>query len=190
LVKKAVYNDILILNETEVKSFKDLNNSVEIEIEDFTFKTNKLFFATNGFAGEITNNEVKPARAQVLITKPIKNLDIRGTFHIDRGFYYFRNVEDRILLGGGRNLDFEGETTTELEITEKIQNKLEELLKEVILPNQEFEIEHRWSGIMGIGNSKKPIVKQLSENVYCGVRLGGMGIAIGTIIGKDLAELL
>jgi hypothetical protein len=29
-----------------------------------------------------------------------------------------------------------------------LQNKLEELLKEVILPNQKFEIAHRWSGIM------------------------------------------
>jgi hypothetical protein len=50
--------------------------------------------------------------------------------------------------------------------TEIVQNKLEELLKEVILPNQNLKF-HRWSGIMGIGNSKNPIVSQLSENVYC-----------------------
>jgi len=159
-------------------------------VNDFSFKTNKLLFATNGFASKLTNNEVKPARAQVLITEPIKNLDIRGTFHLDKGYYYFRNFEDRILLGGGRNLDFEGETTTELTQTEKIQNRLEELLKNVILPNQEFKIAHRWSGIMGIGNSKNPIVSQLSQNVYCGVRLGGMGVAIGSLTGKELAELL
>jgi hypothetical protein len=64
---------------------------------------------------------------------------------------------------------------------------LEELLK-VILPNQKFEIAHRWSGIMGIGN-KEPIVSQLSENVYCGVRLGGMGVA-GSLIGTELADLV
>jgi glycine/D-amino acid oxidase-like deaminating enzyme len=125
-----------------------------------------------------------------LITKPIANLDIRGTFHLDKGYYYFRNFENRILLGGGRNLDFEGETTTELAQTEKIQNKLEDLLKDVILPHREVEIEHRWSGIMGIGTSKTPIVSQISEHVYCGVRLGGMGVAIGSIVGKELAELV
>ena len=43
---------------------------------------------------------------------------------------------------------------------------------------------------MGIGNTKQPIVKQVSNNVYCGVRLGGMGIAIGSLVGKDLANLL
>jgi hypothetical protein len=43
---------------------------------------------------------------------------------------------------------------------------------------------------MGVGQQKKPIVKQMSNHVYCGVRLGGMGIAIGSLIGKELAELL
>ena len=126
----------------------------------------------------------------MLITAPIPNLDIKGTFHLDRGYYYFRNIGDRILLGGGRNLAFEEETTTEMGQTEIIQKKLEQLLKEVILPNQEFEIAHRWSGIMGIGASKNPIVTNLSQNVYCGVRMGGMGVAIGSLIGTELADLI
>jgi glycine/D-amino acid oxidase-like deaminating enzyme len=190
LLKEAISKDILILNQAEVSSYTDKNDSVELVVNDTTFNTKKLLFATNGFASQLTNNEVKPARAQVLITEPIANLDIKGTFHLDKGYYYFRNFEDRILLGGGRNLDFNGETTTELAQTEKIQKKLEDLLKNVILPNQEFQIAQRWSGIMGIGTHKNPIVSQLSENVYCGVRLGGMGVAIGSLIGKELAELL
>ena len=190
LLKKAISKDILILNQAEVSSYTDKNDSVELVVNDYSFNTKKLLFATNGFATQLTNNEVKPARAQVLITEPIANLDIKGTFHLDKGYYYFRNFEDRILLGGGRNLDFEGETTTDLSQTEKIQNKLEDLLKNVILPNQEFQIAHRWSGIMGIGAHKNPIVSQLSNNVYCGVRLGGMGVAIGSLIGKELADLV
>jgi glycine/D-amino acid oxidase-like deaminating enzyme len=190
LLKEAISKDILILNQAEVSSYTDKNDSVELVVNDYSFNTKKLLFATNGFASQLTNNEVKPARAQVLITEPIANLDIKGTFHLDKGYYYFRNFEDRILLGGGRNLDFEGETTTDLSQTEKIQNKLEDLLKNVILPNQEFNIAHRWSGIMGIGSHKNPIVTQLSENVYCGVRLGGMGVAIGSLIGYELADLI
>ena len=190
LLKEAISKNILILNQAEVTSFTAKNNAIEIVVNDFSFTTNKLFFATNGFAGELTKNAVKPARAQVLITEPIPNLDIKGTFHLDKGYYYFRNFENRILIGGGRNLDFEGETTTEFHQTEKIQNRLEQLLKEVILPKTDFQIAQRWSGIMGLGSSKKPIVSQLSENVYCGVRLGGMGVAIGSIIGQELAELV
>jgi len=43
---------------------------------------------------------------------------------------------------------------------------------------------------MGVGTQKKAIVKQLSTNVFCGVRLGGMGIAIGSLVGKELADLV
>jgi len=190
LLKKAIQNDILILNNQTVSEHQELNDSVEIVTNDVTFKTKKLLFTTNGFASALTKNEVKPARAQVLITKPIDNLHIKGTFHLDQGYYYFRNINNRILFGGGRNLDFEGETTTELQTTEIIQNRLEDLLKNVILPGTHFEIEYRWSGIMGIGNSKNPIVQQLSNHVYCGVRMGGMGVAIGSLIGQELADLV
>ncbi|WP_281238599.1 NAD(P)/FAD-dependent oxidoreductase [Flavobacterium praedii] len=190
LLKQAIAQDILILNQQTVTSFLDNEKNVEVALGDFSFTTKKLLFATNGFANTLTKGEVKPARAQVLITKPIPNLDIKGTFHLDKGYYYFRNIGDRILLGGGRNLDFETETTTEFGQTEIVQKKLEDVLKKVILPNQDVQIEHRWSGIMGIGNSKKPIITQLSENVYCGVRLGGMGVAIGSLIGTELADLI
>jgi len=190
LLKKAIANDIMILNQQTVTAFQEQTNGVEVGLGNFSFMSKKLLFANNGFANELTNTEVKPARAQVLITEPIPNLDIKGTFHIDKGYYYFRNFENRILLGGGRNLDFKGEATTEFGQTELIQNRLEQLLKEVILPNQEVKIEHRWSGIMGLGSSKNPIVSQLSEHVFCGVRLGGMGVAIGSIIGKELADLI
>ncbi|MFV8392339.1 NAD(P)/FAD-dependent oxidoreductase [Flavobacterium sp. LB2P6] len=190
LLKEAVSKNILILNQQTVTSYFDKGNGVEVALGDFSFSTKKILFATNGFANALTNGAVKPARAQVLITEPIKNLYIKGTFHLDKGYYYFRNIGDRILLGGGRNLDFETENTTEFGQTEIVQKKLEQLLKEVILPHQDFQIAHRWSGIMGIGNSKNPIVSQISDNVYCGVRLGGMGVAIGSLIGTELADLV
>lgn len=190
LLKEAHANNILILNQQNVTDFQDTGNGVEIQTNDFTFTSKKVLFATNGFAGKLTEGAVKPARAQVLITEPIPNLDIKGTFHIDGGYYYFRNIENRILFGGGRNLDFEGETTSEFGLTEKIQKRLDALLKEVILPNTDHTIAHRWSGIMGLGAHKKPIVEQLSQNVYCGVRLGGMGVAIGSLVGQELADLV
>lgn len=190
LLKEAIAHNILILNNQTVTAYHEKADSVQVSLGDFTFGTKKLLFATNGFAASITNGAVKPARAQVLITEPIPNLDIKGTFHIDRGYYYFRNINDRILFGGGRNLDFEGETTTAFGNTSLIQNQLEKMLREVILPNTDFTIAHRWSGIMGMGTHKSPIVEQLSSHVYCGVRLGGMGIAIGSIVGSKLAELV
>ena len=190
LIQKCTKNDIFILNSCEITSFTDQNDQISFILnnseEDLT---KKLFIATNGFAKQLMNHDVQPARAQVLITKPIKNLAIKGTFHLDRGYYYFRNIDDRILFGGGRHLDFKTEETSQLGLTQLIQNKLEEILQTTILPQTAFEIDTRWSGIMGVGAHKKPIIKKLMPNVYCGVRLGGMGVAIGSSLGKQLAEL-
>ncbi len=190
LLKKVQISGIKILNNCTVENIEDLNRVVKIKTEHFTFSTHKALIATNGFASKLNIKQVKPARAQVLITKPIKDLHIKGTFHLDKGYYYFRNIDNRILFGGGRNLDFKAEETTELAQTQLVQQKLSEILNEVILPDTNFEIEHRWSGIMGVGDQKKPVITQVSNNVFCGVRLGGMGVAIGSIVGTELADLL
>jgi glycine/D-amino acid oxidase-like deaminating enzyme len=190
LLREAQVKGIKILNNITVENFTENNNSVFVKTNQIEFKTNKLFIAINGFAKQLLDEKVQPARAQVIITKPIKNLQIKGTFHLDKGYYYFRNINNRILFGGGRNLDFKGEETVEFGQTEIIQNSLKNILKETILPNSEIEIEHSWSGIMGVGNQKKAIVKPLGANVFCGVRLGGMGVAIGSLVGKELAELI
>jgi glycine/D-amino acid oxidase-like deaminating enzyme len=190
LLQKALLKGVKILNNVSVSNFSEDANAVKVETNQFSFSTSNLLIATNGFASVLNIPEVKPARAQVLITKPIKNLHIKGTFHLDEGYYYFRNIDNRILFGGGRNLDFKGEETTTLAQTDLIQNTLESHLKTTILPNTTFEVDHRWSGIMGVGSQKKPIVKQLSNNVFCGVRLGGMGVAIGSLIGEELSNLI
>ena len=189
LLQKIQTSGIQILNATEVKRIEDLGTSVLVSCAHFDFKTRKLLIATNGFSQQLLHEEVQPARAQVIISKPIPGLKIKGTFHFDEGYYYFRNIDDRILFGGGRNLDFKTEETTEFGATQVVQDKLKDLLQTVILPHQEVEIDYGWSGIMGVGSQKRPIIKPLSKNVVCGVRLGGMGIAIGTSVGRQLADL-
>lgn len=190
LLQKVQHLGIKIVNNISVESFNEKNTGVEVFTDKLSFQTQKLLIATNGFANKLLNEDIEPARAQVLITKPIKNLPIKGTFHLDKGYYYFRNINDRILFGGGRNLDFSKENTTEFGTTTLIQESLENILRTVILPEIPFEIAHRWSGIMGVGNQKKSIVKPISNNVFCGVRLGGMGVAIGSLVGKELADLV
>ena len=167
----------------------DISSIIHTSIGEI--KASKICICTNGFAKQfLPNEDVNPARAQVLITKPIQNLQLKGTFHYQKGYYYFRNIDNRILLGGGRNLNFEGETTTVFEQTDQIKNALIDLLNNVITPNQPVEIEHFWSGIMGVGKTKKPIIKLIHPHIAVGVRLGGMGVAIGSLVGKEISEII
>ncbi len=191
LVEKAKKIGVQILNGVEVFGFEETGEKVVLNTNEGEFNSRKILIANNGFANKVLKNlDVKPARAQVLITKEIENLNWKGTFHFDRGYYYFRNVGKRILLGGGRNLDYEAETTSEIATSEKIQKALIRLLNEKIAPGLNPEIDMQWAGIMGVGDTKKPIIKSIGVNSVCAVRMGGMGIAIGSKIGVKAAELL
>jgi glycine/D-amino acid oxidase-like deaminating enzyme len=172
----------------ELIEFEESMNKVILKSNVGEIQCHKLLICTNGFAGKFLGSEVKPARAQVLVTSEIPNLPFKGTFHLDRGYYYFRNIGNRILFGGARNLDFEGETTTEINTTPIIQDALSNLLKSTIIPNIDYQIDYSWAGIMGVGETKKPIIRKQSNNVAFGVRMGGMGVAIGSIVGKELSR--
>jgi glycine/D-amino acid oxidase-like deaminating enzyme len=188
LHRSCTNEGIHFLFGVEVLSFESQDSVVEIHSSMGILQTEKLFVCTNAFAKEYLS-DIQPARAQVLVTKPILNLAVNGTFHMESGYYYFRNVGNRILFGGGRNLDFSGETSTEFETTQLIQEKLKQQLKELILPSTAFEIDYSWSGIMAVGSEKKPIIQKTNKNIAFGVRMGGMGVAIGASVGKQLSKI-
>ena len=191
LLSRAAEADIAVLHGIQVLHIHETASGVELETSVGAMKALNVLVATNGFASQLLPQlEVKPARAQVLITQPIENLKVKGSFHMDEGYLYFRNVGNRILLGGGRNLDFETETTVSHETTDTIQHYLEDLLQTVILPDQTFTVDQRWAGTMGLGSSKKPIVERVSPHVFCAVRMGGMGIALGSLTGREAAEMV
>jgi glycine/D-amino acid oxidase-like deaminating enzyme len=151
---------------------------------------NKLIICTNGFTKDLMPDlDVTPARNQVLMTKPLISIPLYSGYHLDKGYVYFRQYQGRILLGGGRNLDLVGETTSEFGNTELIQSYLVEILEQ-IYPGASSHIDHWWSGILGVGPSKYPIIQWHDKDVLIGVRLGGMGVAIGSYLGEQLAEMI
>ena len=189
LYKKAILNDVNVLFGMNAEKLDHSAQENVIETQFGEIKAKNTIIATNGFAKKWIKDDILPARAQVIITNEIPDLKINGTFHYEKGYYYFRNVGNRVLLGGGRNLDFKGETTEEFGSSEQIRLKLLELLKNAILPKHTYEIQDSWSGIMGVGKSKSPIIKKINNNTAIGVRMGGMGVAIGAQVGKKLADL-
>ena len=194
-LQKAVQaKGVQILFSTEVKKFKSHNKGVTITTNlDAPIEAKQFIICTNGFAKQLMPSlDVVPARGQVFVTAPIKDLKFKGCFHFDEGYYYFRNLGNRLLLGGARNADFKNEKTYSLETSATIQNVLEKFMMERILPkgSKKPKIELRWSGTMGMGKIKKPIIEQLQPNVYCAVRMSGMGVAIAPIVAQRALKLM
>ncbi|MBA4301432.1 Glycine/D-amino acid oxidase [Algoriphagus alkaliphilus] len=158
----------------------------------FEFKGEKVAICTNAFSKKLwPESELEPGRGLVLLSKPLaEKLPWKGSFHMDKGFVYFREIDGRLLLGGARNKDFEKEKSLDFETNPKIKSHLENLAKEVILPGKNFEWDMEWTGIMAFGPKKSPLIQSIGKKTAVAVRLGGMGVAIGWQVGKELSQLL
>jgi len=193
LQKIVIEKGIEVQYGVNVESYEAHSQGVSLitKSKNYTFRSDKLLITTNAFTATLVDDiDLKPGRNQVMMTKPIKGLKIKGCFHYDKGYVYFRDFNSRLLIGGGRNTAMHEESTENFGVTDQIKEYLRKLVKDIILPNTEIEEEMWWSGIIATGSNKKPIVQEVTKNVYLGVRLGGMGVALGSLIGKELAELV
>ena len=160
--------------------------------EVFEFVGGKVAICTNAFTQKLwPASPLEPGRGLILLSKPLEGgIPWKGAFHLDKGYVYFREEEGRLLIGGARNKDFNGEKTTEFGVNPQIKEQLIRLAQEVIFPGQTLEWEMEWTGIMAFGPKKTPIIQQIGKKTVVGVRLGGMGVAIGWQVGKEVSELL
>jgi len=193
LLEKVRSGGVEVRFNSPVASWEDKGNGVELQLSDGqAIAASRVVFATNGFTRDLLPQcDVLPGRGQVLLTSEIPGLKLKGTFHINEGYYYFRHYQGRVLFGGGRDLDKAGETTLEEGTTPMIQGALEEMLRDVILPGKAFTIDQRWSGVMGFrSNGGPPMVEALSPHAVVAAGLGGIGVAIGIRIAHRAAGLV
>ncbi|MBO2012307.1 NAD(P)/FAD-dependent oxidoreductase [Hymenobacter negativus] len=185
--------NIPVLTNCAVETIETATNGHLLRLANgATVEAGQVLLATNAFAAELLPElAVTPGRGQVLVTEPLPDINLPGTFHYDRGYAYFRQLADhRILLGGGRNLDFAAEATTAPGLTTAVQGYLENLLHEVIMPGRKPRIDYRWSGVMGFGPALAPIIEWARPGVLAAVRCNGMGVALGAGTGWRAAQML
>ena len=191
---KAISMGMQILSGIEVTECLQHNIGVQVHThQKIVFTAEKVLLCTNAFSNNIATGHtipVTPGRGQIILTSPIQNLPLQGTFHFDAGFYYWRNLGNRILLGGARNKAFDEETTTELTTTHTIQNALEDFLKQHVHPSIHYSIEQRWSGIMGFTHNHLPYIHYIEPNILVAIACNGMGVALTPIIAEEVANRL
>ena len=193
--RKCAESGVHFYNQTTVLGYEELTSSAKLSVQvgtdKVTLTAQQIAFCTNAFSKSLLPDlDLQPGRGMVLVTKPVEGFSLQGTFHYHGGYHYFRGVGNRLLLGGGRQLDLSGETTTEQGINDTIFSQLQQDVHDFIAPGKDFEIDYAWSGVMAFGANKKPIVQRVSPRISVAARLGGMGVAIGTRVGAELAELL
>jgi glycine/D-amino acid oxidase-like deaminating enzyme len=199
LWKLAAERGVEIRTGSTVRNITSNISSVRIQCESvqqtIDIVCSNVVVATNAMIPSLVQSPaiptILPGRGQVLVTEPIPGLTLRGSFHMDEGYYYFRELDGRVLLGGGRNIDIDGEATLSHDTTQRIQDVLEHVLRSVILPHQaSINIEHRWAGTMAFTENKQPVVAVAEPHVIVAFGCNGMGIALGSALGEQCADLL
>lgn len=189
LVEKAASNGIRIRWNSRVESV-DSEGCVNVE-GGLTLQAGQVLVAGNGFSRRLIEDlPVEPARGVVMVSEPWPDIPWRGTFSHDRGYVYFRNVDGRLLLGGGRNIAVEEEKRDEFGINGAIRHYLHTFARQTLHMPKHIEVECEWSGIMGFTPTKTPVLERLDSHRVVAAGLSGMGIAIGMEIGREAAYLL
>ena len=191
LVLNAKEAGIEVIRGITVKSCKEGVLYCSVGPNAFDLRANQVLLATNALTKQLIPEVAAIAvRNQVIISQPMTHCPVIGNYHFDSGYVYFRNVGNRLLIGGARN-QFPNEETNRFGKNEANLNYLQEFLKSyVISRGGSFEIEHHWSGLLSGGTERLPIVKRHDEHTVIAARLSGMGVAIGMDIGEQAATML
>ena len=147
------------------------------------FEAERLLLTNNAFAGELLDGlDVHPASNLVLVTEPIDHLAPQPTVHLDAGYVYARSIGNRLLIGGGRHWG--------VDHLPELESRLVERLHAIWPVSKAVKIEQRWTGVLGIGKERLPIIQEAKPGIHVAVRLGGMGVAMGMQCGHQAAELV
>jgi glycine/D-amino acid oxidase-like deaminating enzyme len=188
----ALSTGVEIYEGLRVLRWEENNSHVDIYLQNnMPIRTNHLLVCTNGFTQKLLPTlPVSPARGQVFVTQTVGKLPFQGIFHADQGYIYFRSLNNRILIGGGRNLDFEGEETFDMNVTTQFEKYLKNYLEEIVLPGSSVAFDFRWSGIMGMNEQRTPIIGWHSSRVCLAVRMGGMGVALSAWVAEEVGRVI
>ena len=134
---------------------------------------------------------VQPTRGQVIVTEPLGEMLYERPHYTRQGFDYWQQLPDgRLVIGGRRDTDLEGESTAEEATTPEVQAALEALIQELVgrLP----AITHRWPGIFGTSPDALPLVGPVpdQEGVWVSRGYSGHGNVLGLACGELVAKAI
>jgi gamma-glutamylputrescine oxidase len=150
--------------------------------------------ATDGYPSGLVSAvdaTVQPTRGQVVVTEPLAEQLYERPHYARLGFDYWQQLPDgRLVIGGRRDTDLEGESTADEATTPEVQAALEALIQELVgrLP----AITHRWSGIFGTSPDSLPLVGRVPshENLWVSRGYSGHGNVLGLACGDLIAKAI
>jgi glycine/D-amino acid oxidase-like deaminating enzyme len=131
---------------------------------------------------------VRTARLQMLATAPADDVNLPRPVYSRYGYDYWQQLADRrIVVGGVRDAFAEEEWTTEMITSERLQARLERLLRDKIGTTQ--RITHRWAALVSYSDNEVPVLEEVRPGVIAIGAYSGTGNVVGALYGRVAAEL-
>ena len=183
-----------IYQESPVLSYKDSGSAgVSIKTADGEISAKHVLLACNGYLDTLNSkvaSRVMPINNYVIATEPLTDefaSDLIRQNHAvaDSRFVvnYFRlSADKRMLFGGGENYSFQFPSDIKSFVRRHML---------VIYPQlEQTAIDYGWGGTLAITVSRMPYFAKVSENVLSASGYSGHGIAMATMAGKIMADMI
>jgi len=186
-----------IYQESPVLSYADLNagSASKISVKTATGEViaKHVLLACNGYLDKLNGqvaSRVMPINNYIIATEPLsdemaRSLILNNHAVADSRFVvnYFRlSADNRMLFGGGENYSFQFPTDIKLFVKKHML---------AIYPQLEnIPIDYGWGGTLAITVNRMPYFAKLSDNVLSASGYSGHGVAMATMAGKIMADMI
>jgi glycine/D-amino acid oxidase-like deaminating enzyme len=143
---------------------------------------------SDGLVPELTA-AIRPARAQMLATAPLPERHFTCPVYAREGWDYWQQAPDgRLLIGGWRDAELEREFTSEDEPTGTLQARIEAFAGRLL--GTRPRVTHRWAGLLGFTEDRRPLVGPLRDGVWVSAGYSGHGNVLALACGELVAEAI
>lgn len=194
LAKAATEAGATIYQESPVLNYSDSSaGKVAVKTATGEITADHVLLACNGYLDKLNSkvaSRVMPINNYIIATEPLsdelaRNL-IRDNHAVaDSRFVvnYFRlSADKRMLFGGGENYSFQ--------FPPDIKNFVRKHMLAVYPQLEGTPIDYGWGGTLAITVSRMPYFAKISENVLSASGYSGNGVAMATMAGKIMAEMI
>jgi gamma-glutamylputrescine oxidase len=173
----------------------EYDGAVSVQTASRTLKCERALLATNAYTPLLVSwfvDKIQPARGQAMVTKPLRKRILDRLCYANYGWEYFRQLSDnRLLLGGCRQLFLNEELGYADMTTKSVQGALQSYLKDRFPDVAGVQIDYRWSGLMGFTADGLPLVGESEQipGLFFAVACNGHGLGYGLNMSKLIVEM-
>lgn len=192
LAKAAAQAGAIIYEQSPVLNY-DKGSTLHIQTRNGRVTAKHLILACNGYLDGLENKvaaRIMPINNFIVATEPMSDTErreiIKSRYAVaDSKFVinYFRfSADNRLLFGGGENYSFR--------FPDDIKQFVRPHMLEIFPQLQGIKLDYGWGGTLAITLKRMPCFMRVAPNVYSAAGYSGHGVAMATLAGKLMAEVV